>query len=134
MPLDLDKPIQTRVGRAVRLLCRDSRSATGPLAVLISEANGQEILRSYKLDGRAFIPASHRRAGRTDSAYDLINVPRLVKRWKVTFLPDAELSRVPAYYTNWRGVSDAHLAHMGDLDATVLSIELVEIAEAELPA
>ena len=98
--LDLTKPITTRRGLPVRVICTDTKCNAGPLAVLITDREGHEILRSYNKDGRS----EFRSAAYTNSLArgdDLINARVKVKRWKVTIDPD--LYPLPDTFEGQRG-------------------------------
>lgn len=66
--LDLTKPVQTRDGRTVRILCTD-RKGEYPVVGLIILSNGQEISGSWNTCGR-FNSLSD-----DEHDIDLINVP-----------------------------------------------------------
>jgi hypothetical protein len=51
--LDLTKPVQTRDGRKVRILCTDTKGAgMFPVYALITEENGKETSATYTLAGQ----------------------------------------------------------------------------------
>lgn len=73
MPLDLSKPVQTRDGRKVRILCTDRKAATHerryPVVALVSDRDGaDECVYYFTLDGEFNC------FGR-DQSSDLVNVP-----------------------------------------------------------
>lgn len=78
MTVDFSKPIQTRVGHPVRILCTDRKDEAYPVVGLVLEGD-QEHLKSWTVDGAYY-------TGRTDD-FDLIQVPQprkhaeLIKRW-----------------------------------------------------
>ena len=120
--LDLTKPIQTRGGMAVRLLCTDSRTTTGPLAVLRTTRDGKEELRSYRRDGFRHMA--------TESPEDLVNVRTKVKRWRVNVTDER-----PMYYKESSTALSVHtVGGIGcHLYSNVIAIELVDMYEDELP-
>ncbi len=71
MSLDLSKPVQTRDGRKVRILCTDAKSAY-PVIGLIEDC-GHEVQGTWTAGGR------NHRAFETD--YDLINAPTKRTVW-----------------------------------------------------
>lgn len=73
-PLDLTKPVQTRDGRAARILCADAKGDR-PIVALIS-VNEAELVRCFCPDGLASDQGGQ-------CAGDLINVPPKVtiERW-----------------------------------------------------
>jgi hypothetical protein len=73
MTLDLTKPVQTRDGRKVRIVCTDyantyKRPIIGLIAGFDDGRFGHEMMQVYALDGTC-----------TTAAQDLVNVPE--KRW-----------------------------------------------------
>ena len=70
MPLDFSRPIQTRDGRKVRILCTD-RNAHYPIVGIIIESPEQRV-ETWLPDGRRWVSGT--------SNGDLIN-PK-VKKWK----------------------------------------------------
>lgn len=74
--IDLAKPLQTRDGRPVRLICTDAKGTQGPLIGLID--NGvSEYEGRWKLNGRYWIIPSDPNSY-WDGAYrnmDLVNGP-----------------------------------------------------------
>ncbi len=75
-PLDLTKPVQTRDGHKVRILCTDARRGEETIVGLIMYANGMEALGTWKADGSYSVML-------VESDSDLINVPRPKKKVKV---------------------------------------------------
>lgn len=71
MTFDPKKPVQTRDGRKVRIICTDVRSAY-PIIALIEMGNGGESRMSYAADGTSMYC--------TPSA-QLINVPERKTWW-----------------------------------------------------
>lgn len=68
MTLDLNKPVQTRDGRPVRILCTDARFGPGHRIVGLIDNGGADTWCSWKPSGFAFQDGMERN-------YDLINVP-----------------------------------------------------------
>lgn len=66
--LDLTKPVQTRDGRPVRILCADARFGAGYTIVGLIDNGGADAWCSWKPSGFAFQDGMERN-------YDLINVP-----------------------------------------------------------
>jgi hypothetical protein len=71
-PLDFSKPVQTRDGRAVRILCTNAKNRSNPVIGLI-DAGDRESLVEWRSDGRYF--------GNTESECDLVNVPTKRTVW-----------------------------------------------------
>lgn len=80
--LDLSKPVQTRDGRAVRILCTDRKGSSLPVTGLITLCDGRETIETWTLKGCLF---DHREEG---SVYDgdLVNVPE-PPRTRVMWMP-----------------------------------------------
>ena len=78
--LDLNKPVQTRNGKKVRILCTDRKSKSDiyPIIVLILMADGVEATQRYRKDGTYLSVGS-------SGGHDLINVP--TQYW-VNIYPD----------------------------------------------
>lgn len=73
--IDWSKPVRTRDGRAVRVLCTDCESPSGyPVLALVKISHGYERVHSYTLEGK------YRKTG-SDSPYDLVNVPEVTNLW-----------------------------------------------------
>jgi hypothetical protein len=68
MSIDFTKPVQTRDGRKVRILCTDAKSAAGAIVGLVISAGNQEYVEHWFSDG-CFM------ADKTNDDRDLINVP-----------------------------------------------------------
>ena len=77
MSIDWDKPVQTRNGHKVRVLCTDMK-AEFPVIVLIENEEG-ETLYSLDKDGRLW--------REKENELDIVNVPTTVTRW-VNVYPD----------------------------------------------
>ena len=70
-PVDLTKPVQTRDGRAVRILCTDRKHSDHPVVALVKCHDFQERCYSFGPDGRHLVGL-----GRDlDLDLDLVNVP-----------------------------------------------------------
>lgn len=75
MTFDPTKPVQTRDGRAARILCVDRKSADYPIVALVSVgASAAESIHRFGADGRA---PYHSRGS------DLVNIPQRHERWIV---------------------------------------------------
>jgi hypothetical protein len=72
MPFDPTKPVQTRDGRKVRIICTDAKDCQ-PIIALITE-KGCEMPRQYDLNGSFFYD------GR-ECQTDLVNVPETKSFW-----------------------------------------------------
>lgn len=66
--LDLTKPVQTRSGVPVRILCTDAKKENGPIIGLIQYKDGTESCYRWNADGRFMSPDC-------EHDYDLVNVP-----------------------------------------------------------
>lgn len=77
MPLDLNKPVQTRDGRPVRILCENGHfhGKQSPVVGLVRCKDGFDAIATWGKDGRRFdsIDSPH------DS--DLVNVPTKREGW-----------------------------------------------------
>lgn len=72
--LDLNKPVQTRDGRPVRIICTDKKGDY-PLVALIPQTNtSNEEVCTYSLDGYYY-----KNEAQCDS--DLVNVPEQKHKW-----------------------------------------------------
>ena len=68
MKLDLDKPLQTRDGSSVRILCRYKKGPENARVIgLVTHCNGDESVFSWSIAGRYLITR--------ESRYDLVNIP-----------------------------------------------------------
>lgn len=70
MPIDFTKPVQTRGGLPVRILCTDLKSEQYPVVGLVSLGRDGllEVLRTFTLDGKYSTDCA-------EQGDDLINVP-----------------------------------------------------------
>ena len=71
--IDFNKPVQTRDGRKVRILCTDANSAF-PVVGLIIDGGEFDTLETWDSTGCCY-------EKRTADEDDLINVPERVERW-----------------------------------------------------
>lgn len=72
---DPNKPVQTRDGRKVRILCTDRRlDCREPIIGLVDDGNNGETLRTWWADG------SHYKAHYGPNGVDLINIPERIQR------------------------------------------------------
>ncbi len=88
--LDLTKPVQTRDGRKVRILCTDRKHTNkeyGPVVGLITQKDGNETYQSWFLDGRLYGDQGADRGRKTDQ--DLVNSPTVHTRWVVFYTSPA---------------------------------------------
>lgn len=82
MSLDLTKPVQTRDGRAVRILCTDRKGKYPIIGLMPDRDDGScEMLISWSGDGHYGGAANYK-------ALDLVNVPQVIEGW-VNVYPDA---------------------------------------------
>lgn len=75
MKLDLTKPVQTRAGKPVRIVCTDAPGAC-PVVGFYTELVGTEKYvtpHTWTIEG-AFMPGGY-------GNRDLINVPKKIERW-----------------------------------------------------
>ena len=84
--LDLTKPVQTRDGRAARIIATDRESAYYPVVALVERKgiSQKETLATLTIDGREVKGVS--------GPNDLINIPEKHVRW-VNLYPDSNTSR-----------------------------------------
>lgn len=73
MKLDFNRPITTRDGRNVRILCTDLNGQY-PIAAHVEESIGHWVLKAYPLDGQ-------RPGVNPGNALDLVNVPEKREVW-----------------------------------------------------
>ncbi len=71
--IDFNKPVQTRDGRKVRILCTDAKCGM-PIVALVMANTGTEVPVAYYKDGAIFNSTN-------DSGADLINVPEEHTVW-----------------------------------------------------
>lgn len=102
-PFDPTKPVQTRDGRAARILATDAKNACYPIIAVIQTSAGEKP-QSYTLEGRFCF-------GVTDDT-DLVNVPegRVLECW-INAYPDGTFS-------SWFNASDAQ-AYRGHNGTTI---------------
>ena len=74
-PFDPTKPVQTRDGRAARIICTDRAGNDDTIVALITSLHGTESIIQCKLGGKVYFTS--------DSPADLINIPtkRKIKYW-----------------------------------------------------
>jgi hypothetical protein len=97
MKIDITKPVRTRDGRSVRILCTDKKG-NYPIVGLVTNEDGSETVCSYRLDGVYYS------AG--ESGCDLVNVPVRVERWLNIYHPSLSHSVYPEYCTT-RDIADS---------------------------
>lgn len=75
--LDLTKPVQTRDGRAARIVSTNLRGPCYTIGALVTDENGKEDFQAYTLDG-AFGAGAE-----IPNDWDLVNVPekKVWERW-----------------------------------------------------
>lgn len=84
--LDLTKPVQTRQGQPVRVLCSDRAHPEYPVIALVRMQNGTEFLETYTADGKRVPSAAD------DSLNNLVNVPQKIEGW-LNFYADGSFSQ-----------------------------------------
>lgn len=70
-PFDLTKPVQTRSGRPVRILCTD-RFGNIQIVALVHEGHREIIVTAY-VDGRL--------SREVECSHDLVNVPKITEKF-----------------------------------------------------
>jgi hypothetical protein len=70
---DPTKPVQTRGGLPVRIICSDRKDSEIPIVALIDKGDGGEAVECYRADGTAF--------SRCNSDRDLVNLPERKRLW-----------------------------------------------------
>lgn len=71
-PFDPTKPVQTRSGQPARIICCDAKSyKTFRIIALVKEAEGNEIILTYNMDGKYHL--------NEEKNVDLVNIPD--SRW-----------------------------------------------------
>lgn len=76
MTIDFTKPVQTRDGRPVRIICTDAKNSTHPIVgVVVSTSDGKEYPRCWTKEGE-FI------SGRGELDMNLIQVPQRHKHYE----------------------------------------------------
>lgn len=125
MKLDLDKPVQTRDGRSVRILATDRDDATWPVVALISSDGFGEGIECYTADGKDYPD------GRI-SNNDLINVPVTTIRFINLYGTEAIPTRViDGFYSQKEAeqsrydVLGATTCKVTSIDSVVQSVEIV---------
>ncbi len=84
MAIDFSKPVQTRDGRKVRILCVDRKSSQSIVGLITSPVDGAEELHSWHEDGRRV----HGAGWSGSNEADLINVPERLERWVNVYLSE----------------------------------------------
>lgn len=101
--IDFNKPVQTRDGRKVRILCTDCKSPLYPVVTLIKCENGSEQIVAHTLEGVWLVgSAPHRN--------DLVNVPQRHKHADViiAWANGAEIEFRPNCAESWRDLYGKH--------------------------
>jgi len=78
--IDLNKPIQTRDGWDVRILCAD-KHGNFPICGILKTNNGEEYLRAWTING-SFC------SGEYPSPHDLVNIPEKHVGWLNIYTAD----------------------------------------------
>lgn len=74
--LDLTKPVQTRDGQPVRIICTDRQNSEDFVVVgLVQTMFGEEATQTWRLDGSFSLRKS------SEHSFDLINVPVKREGW-----------------------------------------------------
>lgn len=117
---DPTKPVQTRDGRPVRILCTDVKSQRFPIVAAVLDSNGFERVITYATDGRELI--------RTETELDLMNIPEETTEW-VNYYEDIQSPSV------WKTCEEADVfaAHYREalfkvtkVDGKVTKVEVVQ--------
>lgn len=90
-PLDLSKPVVTRDGRPVRILCTDAKNDYYPVIGIALDDQGLEVPRSWSLSGETYL--------REIRDTDLINAPETRTVWVVVKM-DAMGGRMATTFLN----------------------------------
>ena len=69
---DLNKPVQTRDGRAARIICTDACNRQYPIVALVAQTGGRELPLTFTTEG---LFEAYREGG----SEDLVNVPENIK-------------------------------------------------------
>ena len=72
MTFDPKKPVRTRDGREVRIVCTDVNNSM-PIIALIKADDGKEWIAHYSMSGTVY--------GYSQDKSDLVNIPERVERW-----------------------------------------------------
>lgn len=123
-PLDLTKPVQTRDGRAVRILCTDAQGQF-PVVALVTDQEGKEQVVMYTANGRLYLEGF-------DSNFDLVNVktePKPMWEWYANLYPQklSMLSADPQYTKRTRGASSIGAIKLTLFDDGNVTVEKVEV-------
>lgn len=94
MSFDPSKPVQTRDGRAARILCTDRKDSRFPIIALVTYANGSETPSYYTKNGGYNDPICNKH-----SPGDLINIPEKHVRYMNVFLINGTISNGSLHHT-----------------------------------
>ena len=103
--LDLNKPVQTRDGRKVRVLATDRKGAAYyPVLGLLTQADGEETVESWTLVGEFY-------SGDTDEA-DLVNVPEKIVGYLNVYGTRSQYGQTSYRLYDSRAIADAEADDM----------------------
>ena len=102
--LDLNKPVQTRDGRKVRVLATDRKGAHYPVLGLLTQADDEETVESWTLAGEFY-------SGDTDEA-DLVNVPEKIVGYLNVYGTRSQYGQTSYRLYDSRAIADAEADDM----------------------
>lgn len=121
---DSKKPVQTRDGRAVEIVCRDV-SGEYPLAGIVTERDGTKRVDQWTREGTDFVGQE------CDSPDDLLNVPEAAKGCRRVLINVYANGHMSAH----RDTGEAHRrAYMGAWPVVARSVVNVEWTEGVFAA
>jgi hypothetical protein len=97
MTLDLSRPVQTRDGRSVRILCTDLKNNKFPIVAALVDEFGVEYAYQYETDG------TFKQGG---GELDLINVPTKRTIWCNVYLDPHDLPCIVGQSTTKEGADN----------------------------
>lgn len=83
-PIDWSKPVQTRNGKPLRVLCTDMKRVTFPVICLLEHSDGGETIEEYRLDG------SYENPHFAGGSLNAINAPIKKHGWVNVYGSDAD--------------------------------------------
>jgi len=98
---DPTKPVQTRSGLPVRIICTDCNDDNFPIIALVNQTYDRETLLSVRADGRFYEGLEHRS--------DLINAPEVTKKYRRVYKGSSSAIMSGPYDCEQRCRSDAHV-------------------------
>lgn len=116
--IDWSKPVRTRDGRAVRVLCTDCESPSGyPVVALVKDSYGYDRVQSYTLEGK------YRRTV-SENPNDLENVPEVTNLWVNVYTNDisGHTSKKEAEY--WAENGRVALLRLTIVDGILVGMEI----------